>query len=188
MTSIPHSSYLNSCTKQFEYYKGLGERTFAQVDEEGLNWQYNSESNSIAQIVKHMHGNMMSRFTNFFTEDGEKLWRQREDEFSPDRLTQAQVNELWQEGWGCTLNTIKSINSDQLEEIIYIRNMGHTVIEALNRQLGHYAYHVGQIVFIGKQLQNEKWESLSIPKGQSDSYNKEKFAKPKSKRHYTDDL
>ena len=188
MTSIPPSSYLTSLIKQFEYYKLLGQKSFEQLSESDLNWQHNGQSNSIATIVKHMHGNMLSRFTNFLTEDGEKEWRERDAEFETEELNKIQLSELWEEGWKITLVTIRSLNPEQLEEIVYIRNMGHTVTEALNRQLGHYAYHVGQIVFIAKQLKGDAWESLSIPKGESVAYNRDKFSKPKSRKHYTDDL
>ena len=180
--------YLESVKKQFAYYKLLGEKTFAQLTDEELNWQYNSESNSIAMIVNHLYGNMLSRWTDIFNTDGEKEWRNREAEFTatnPDRET---LLGLWDKGWGCLLSTLEKLTADDLERIIYIRNMGHTVAEAINRQLAHYPYHVGQIVFIGKMLCNEKWSSLSIPKGGSESYNADKFAKEKHREHFTDEF
>jgi len=182
------SDYLESITKQFMYYKSLGEKTFDQVPDERLFWQPNEESNSIATIVKHLHGNMMSRWTNFLTEDGEKDWRKRDEEFENDITTKADMLAKWNEGWDCLLNTLEDLTEADLTREIYIRNMGHTVIEAINRQLAHYPYHIGQIVFLGKLIQNEQWSSLSIPKGQSKQYNQEKFAKPKRKEHFTDDL
>lgn len=181
-------SYLSGCIKQFEYYKSLGEKTFAQIPDETLFWQINEESNSIAMIIKHLHGNMLSRWTDFLTSDGEKEWRKRDEEFNPDITTKDQLLHKWNEGWQCLFNAITPLTKEDLNREIYIRNMGHTVVEAINRQLAHYAYHVGQIVFIGKITQNDQWQSLSIPKGKSAVYNKNKFAKPKRKEHFTDDL
>ncbi len=181
-------SYLNSIIKQFEYYKMLGDKTFDQLTEEQLFWQANEASNSIAILVKHLHGNMLSRWTNFLNEDGEKEWRKREQEFDNDLQNKAALFKCWKEGWDCLFHAIRPLTIADLEKSIYIRNMGHTVSEAIHRQLAHYAYHVGQIVFIGKMLQQENWTSLSIPKGKSRDYNKEKFDKPKRTQHFTDDL
>lgn len=181
------SSYLNSIHKQFAYYKGLGEKTFAQLDDENLTWQPGPESNSIATIVKHIHGNMLSRFTDFLTDDGEKEWRNRDGEFENDLDTRDLLIEKWEEGWKTVFDAISSLTENDLERMIYIRNMGHTVIEALNRQLAHYAYHVGQIVYLGKMIRDDAWNSLSIPKGESKAYNAEKFAQPKRKKHFTDE-
>lgn len=182
------SSYLKSCIKQFEYYKSLGDKTFSKLTFEQLNYTPNKNSNSIVIIVKHLIGNMLSRWTNFLTEDGEKSWRNRDYEFEASYTTKDELLSEWEKGWSCLLNTIKSLEDSQLETIIYIRNQGHTVTEAINRQLCHYAYHTGQIVFLGKLILDSEWESLSIPKGQSESYNAEKFSVKKSKRHFTDDL
>lgn len=182
------TDYLNSVTKQFEYYKLLGDKTITQLTHEELVWQYNNESNSIATIVKHLHGNMLSRWTDFFTTDGEKEWRNRDAEFENNFNSKEQIIKLWEEGWKCFFETLKIIQESDLEKIVYIRNQGHTVAEAINRQLAHYPYHVGQIVFIGKMILNQKWQSLSIPKGNSDTYNSEKFSKEKSKTHFTDEF
>ena len=181
-------NYLDSIRKQFEYYQSLGEKTFNQVNDDQLFWQPNAESNSIAMVVKHLHGNMLSRWTNFLTEDGEKEWRQRDAEFDNDLKDREELLSKWNEGWSCLFSAIKPLNPDDLERIVYIRNMGHTVMEALNRQLAHYSYHVGQIVFLGKLIKDENWASLSIPKGGSKVYNEEKFEKPKRREHFTDDL
>lgn len=180
--------FLESIYKQFEYYKRLGERTFDQLEDEQLFWQYNEASNSIAIIVKHLHGNMLSRWTDFLTSDGEKEWRNREGEFEDDWKTRAQLVEKWNEGWQCLFTALDTINDDNIDNVIYIRNMGHTVTEAINRQLAHYAYHIGQIVFLGRMMKNEEWQSLSIPKGASKAYNEEKFSKPTHREHYTDSL
>lgn len=182
------TDYLNSVTKQFEYYKLLGDKTIAQLPDDKLFWQYNQESNSIAINVKHLHGNMLSRWTDFLTTDGEKESRNRDGEFENDLTTKEEVVKLWEEGWKCFLDTLKSLKEDDLEKIIYIRNQGHTVLEAINRQLAHYPYHVGQIVFIGKMILNEKWQSLSIPRGNSNAFNAEKFSKEKNRTHFTDEF
>jgi len=179
------TDYLSSVRKQFEYYKVLGERTIAQVPEDQLFWQYNEDSNSIATIVKHLSGNMVSRWTDFLTSDGEKATRNREAEFDNEVLTRADIMKLWNDGWKVFLDTIYALKEDDLTKEIYIRNMGHTVTEAINRQLAHYPYHVGQMVFIGKMICGDKWESLSIPRGKSDAYNADKFSKPKHKEHFT---
>ena len=182
------TDYLNSVTKQFEYYKLLGDKTIAQLPDDKLTWQFNQESNSIATIIKHISGNMLSRWTDFLTSDGEKEWRNRDAEFENDVLTKDAIVKLWEEGWKCFLDTLKSLKEDDLEKIIYIRNQGHTVLEAINRQLAHYSYHVGQIVFIGKMILNEKWQSLSIPRGNSNAFNAEKFSKEKNRTHFTDEF
>lgn len=181
------NDYLSSVGKQFEYYKSLGDKTFAQVTDEQLFWQFNPESNSIAIIVKHLWGNMLSRWTDFRTTDGEKEWRQRDAEFENDPLTRAELLQKWEEGWQCLFAALDSLNEADLDQIIYIRNMGHTVMEAINRQLAHYPYHVGQIVFIGKMCCDVHWSNLSVPKGGSKEYNTEKFAQPKRKQHFTDE-
>lgn len=183
-----YTSYLDSVRKQFEYYKMLGEKTFAQVPDEALFWQYNPESNSIATIVKHLWGNMRSRWTDFLTSDGEKDWRNREGEFDNDISSREELMAKWNEGWDCFFSAFAPLTDDDLGKIIYIRNQGHTVLEAINRQLAHYPYHIGQIVFIGKMAANEKWASLSIPRGGSSAFNAEKFAQPKHMQHFTEEF
>jgi hypothetical protein len=182
------SEYLTSAKKLFQYYQSLGDRTFDQLNDEQLFWQYNAESNSIATIVKHLAGNMLSRWTDFLTSDGEKEWRNRESEFENDIDSREKMIALWSQGWECLFNALDSLKPEDLEKEIYIRNMGHVVVDAINRQLSHYAYHVGQIVFIGKMLCNEEWTSLSIPRGKSGEYNARKFSEPKHKEHFTDEL
>ena len=178
-------NYLESAIKQFESYKSLGEKTFEQLTDEHLHWQYNDDSNSIAIVVKHMVGNMLSRWTNFLTEDGEKEWRQRDAEFEDSYANKAEMIQAWQKGWQCLFDAITPLQPKDLEKIVYIRNQGHTVTEAINRQLCHYAYHVGQLVYIGKLIKGNDWKSLSIPKNQSDAYNKEKFGQAKHRGHFT---
>lgn len=180
--------YLESAKKQFQYYKMLGEKTFSQLSDEQLFIQVNSESNSIAIIVKHLWGNMLSRWTDFLTSDGEKEWREREAEFENDISTREELLQKWEEGWSCLFKSLDSISDEDLSKVVYIRNQGHTILEAINRQLSHYPSHVGQIIFIGKLLCAKNWSSISIPRGSSDEYNKEKFSKPKSKQHFTDEI
>lgn len=179
--------YIESVRKQFEYYKMLGEKTIAQLSDEQLLWKYNEESNSIAAIVKHLWGNMCSRWTDFLTTDGEKEWRNREAEFENDISNRGDLLAKWNEGWSCLFGALDSLNASNWDTIVYIRNQGHSVMEAINRQLAHYPYHVGQIVFIGKMALDEKWASLSIPRGRSQDYNSEKFAQPKARTHFTDE-
>ena len=182
-----HLNYLDGVKQQFQYYKKLADDTFDQLAKDDFFWHINSETNSIAIIVHHLYGNMKSRWTDFLTTDGEKVWRNRDLEFKNTFKTKVEVLEKWEAGWSCLFEALESIKPKDLGSIVYIRNQGHTVIEALNRQLAHYAYHVGQIVFIGKMRKGEKWRSLSIPKGQSDVYNAEKFKIPKHRRHFSED-
>ncbi|AUC83667.1 hypothetical protein CW733_05720 [Lacinutrix sp. Bg11-31] len=182
------NSYLTSVIKQLEYYKNLGDNTFKQLTFEELQWQSHEDANSISIIVKHVIGNMLSRWTNFLTEDGEKEWRHRDQEFEDTFTTNEDLIAAWETGWKCLFDAIRPLTEDDLESIIYIRNQGHTVTEAINRQLAHYSYHIGQIVFLGKLLKGNTWEALSIPKGNSTTYNEEKFSKEKGRKHFTDDL
>ncbi|MBI1782705.1 MAG: DUF1572 family protein [Sphingobacteriales bacterium] len=181
------NDFLESVIKQFEYYKLLGEKSFEQVSEEQLFWQYNQDSNSIATIVKHLWGNMMSRWTDFLTTDGEKEWRKRDEEFENDIKTKDEMMHLWNEGWNCLFNAIGQLKEEDLGKMVYIRNMGQTVTEAINRQLAHYSYHIGQIVYIARMAAKD-WKSLSIPKGESKEFNKEKFSQPKRKEHFADEV
>lgn len=159
-----HTDFLASADHQFRYYKSLGEKTFAQLTDEQLFWQPNDESNSIATIVKHLWGNMLSRWTDFLTTDGEKPWRERDAEFDRPIASRAEMMEKWNEGWDCVFRATSSIGEADLGRVIHIRLVPHTVLEALHRQLAHYPYHVGQIVWIAKMLTAEAWASLSIPK------------------------
>jgi hypothetical protein len=172
------TDYLQSARKQFEYYKQLGDKTLARVPDEKLYWQYNAESNSLATIIKHLSGNMLSRWTDFLTSDGEKEWRQREDEFENNIHSREALMKLWQKGWDCLFNTLNSLTPADLDKTIFIRKEAHTVTEAINRQLAHYPYHIGQMVFIGKMVCDDKWVSLSIPKGDTQTFNEEKFGPP----------
>ena len=166
------SEFLASCNKRFKEYKTLGDKTFAQLNDEQMHHQPNEASNSIAIIIQHMHGNMLSRWTNFLTEDGEKEWRKRDDEFEVHSFSKEKLLALWEEGWKLFLNTLESLKEDDLLKTITIRSQPLTAIDAINRQMAHYSYHVGQIVYIGRWMKENAWQSLSIPKAGSIEYNK----------------
>lgn len=168
-------SYLDSVKKQFAYYKMLGEKAMLQIPDEALFWQYNEDSNSIAVIVNHICGNMLSRFTDFLTADGEKSWRNRDAEFENIFTTRNAMMERWDTGWNLLYATLADLDEEQLENVVFIRKEPHTVTEAINRQLAHYPYHIGQIVYIAKMAASKNWESLSIPKNKSGEYNRQKF-------------
>jgi len=178
--------YLESVKKQFLYYKMLGEKAMEQVTPEQLFVTPNEDSNAIATVVKHLWGNMRSRWTEFRTTDGEKAWRDRDAEFESDQQDSTQLMKQWNEGWTCLFDALDSIEPDQLMDIIYIRNEGHTIMEAINRQLAHYPYHVGQIIYAAKALKEGSWHSLSVPKNQSKQYNETKFSQDKGIRHFVD--
>lgn len=180
--------YLNSVTKQFEYYKILGDKTILQLDADKLFWSPNEESNSIAIIVGHLWGNMLSRWTDFLHSDGEKEWRNRDTEFEESITSKEELIQKWEAGWKCLFDAISTINESNFNQTIYIRNQEHRITEAINRQMMHYAYHVGQIVFLGKLIQNKNWQSLSIPKGKSKDFNANKFGKGKHGGHFTDEI
>ncbi|MBP0905058.1 DUF1572 family protein [Mariniflexile gromovii] len=181
-------SYLSSVKKQFEYYKMLGEKAMEQLDEEQLFWQYNEESNSIAVIVNHITGNMLSRFTDFLTTDGEKPWRNRDAEFINPFSSEDELLYRWKQGWECLIQVLEQLTEPDMERVVYIRNDGHSVVEAINRQLAHYPYHIGQMVFIAKMIKNNEWQTLSIARNKSTDYNSRKFSQDKERRHFTDDL
>ena len=167
--------------KRLKYYKELGEKTFAQLEEKDFHWQPSSESNSIAVIIQHVAGNMLSRWTNFLTEDGEKDWRKRDDEFEIHSYSKQQLIETWDKGWKCFIDVLESLTENDLLKTIYIRKEPLTAIDAINRQLAHYPYHVGQIVYIGRMIKNEEWKSLSIPKGDSKKFNEGSHVKDPAK-------
>lgn len=177
---------LENTLKLFDYYRTLGSKCIDRLSFEELQWQPNAASNSVAIMVKHLWGNMLSRWTDFLTSDGEKEWRERDEEFEDRYQSKEDVLKHYNEGWDCLFAAIKPLSEEQLGETVYIRNEGHTVAEAIDRQMAHYAYHIGQIVFLSKQILAENWESLSIPKNQSKQYNAEKFKDQKGNRHFTD--
>lgn len=165
--------FLKSAIQQFHDYKLLAEKTFAQIQDTDFHYQPNETTNSIAINITHLHGNMLSRWTNFLTEDGEKQWRQRDDEFEIHSYSKEKLLQLWEEGWKTLFDTLDSLHAADLEKTVYIRTKPLMVIEAIHRQLTHYAYHVGQVVMLGKIIKDKEWQSLSIPKGQSSYFNTE---------------
>jgi hypothetical protein len=169
--------YLKVVIKRFESVKSLGDKTIDQLSEEDIFWTYNSESNSAAIIVKHMSGNMVSRWTDFLTSDGEKDFRNRDEEFINDLSSKSEVTMAWDKGWKTLMNALTDLKEQDLLKTVTIRGERHLVIDAVERQLAHYAYHVGQLVYIGKQVKHDEWESLSIPKGKSEDYLNEMLEK-----------
>ncbi|NMM47671.1 DUF1572 family protein [Marinigracilibium pacificum] len=174
--------------KLFDYYKSVGEKTFEQLEENDLFWQYNKESNSIAIIVNHLSGNMLSRWTDFLTSDGEKEWRNRDQEFESVIKSSKELHTRWNEGWNCLFEALDSINEVNINTTVLIRNQEHTIFDAITRQLAHYSYHIGQIVYIGRMIKSNQWQSLTIPKGKSEEYNKAKFSKGQHGGHFSDGI
>lgn len=162
--------FLKDAIKRFRYYKELGDKTFEQLEEADFLYQPSTESNSIAVIIQHLYGNMLSRWTNFLTEDGEKVWRIRDREFEEIKHNKEEILSLWNLGWSCIFNTLESLTTADLTKTVTIRTEPLTVYDAILRQLAHYPYHVGQIVYLGRMVTNENWKSLSIPKGNSETY------------------
>ena len=163
--------YLQDVVRQLRKYKGLADRAIAQVSDEQLFEALDADSNSIAIVMKHLAGNMRSRWTDFLTSDGEKPDRHRDGEFEHQEAdTRERVVAAWEAGWDRTLEEISSIGWQDLEKSVTIRGEPHTVIEAINRQLAHYAYHVGQIVLLARHFAGDAWQWLSIPKGASAEY------------------
>jgi hypothetical protein len=179
------TSYLKDATDLFHYYKKLGDRAIAQCPDEGLFTAIDAESNSIAIIVKHLSGNMRSRWTGFLTTDGEKPDRNRDTEFEQPPETRAALLELWERGWKYLFDALEPLTDDDLTRRVAIRTEPHSVMQAVNRQLAHYACHVGQIVFLAKHLTTVltgKWDSLSVPRGQSRQFSADVAAGKKSQR------
>ncbi len=166
------TNYIASSKAIFVQYKKLGEKAMAQVQDEDLLKQINANSNSIYLIVKHLHGNMLSRWTDFLTSDGEKTWRNRDNEFlQEDNMNREKLMQLWEEGWKCLFDTLDKLTPENLGNIVTIRGEKHSVMEAINRQVAHYSYHIGQIVFVCKIFQSDAWQTLSIAKGKSQEFN-----------------
>lgn len=165
----------NTFIKRFQYYKEAAEKSFDQLSEEQLFWKYNAESNSIATLVKHLAGNMQSRLTDFLTEDGEKSNRNRNSEFENDIQSKSEMLKLWNKGWQVLFEALNAIEEKNWNDLILIRGEKHTVLDAVLRQLAHYAYHIGQIIYIAKMLKGEDWETLSTAKKTSEKFNIEKF-------------
>ncbi|WP_144463593.1 DUF1572 family protein [Siminovitchia fortis] len=164
------AEYLRVIKERFKSVKTLGDKTIEQLSEDDIHWKPNKESNSIAVIIKHLSGNMISRWTHFLHSDGEKPYRDRDQEFLDNVSSKAELREISERGWSTLFETLDRLSEKDLLKNVYIRGESHSVIEAIERQLAHYAYHIGQIVYIGKQIKGENWEILSIPKGKSEDY------------------
>jgi hypothetical protein len=176
------TSYLKDSFEIFRYYKKLAERAMAQLADEQLFTTLDCESNSIAIVVKHMSGNMRSRWADFLTTDGEKPTRCRDAEFEDPPSTREAVLAMWEEGWSCLFSAIEPLTDSDLERTITIRGEPHSVMQAINRQLAHYPYHCGQIVFLAKHLNHAGWKALSVPRGKSDDFNRRVLAREASQR------
>jgi len=172
-----NTEYLKSARKVFADYKKMAEKTMEQLSEEQLYWAPNKESNSIAIIAKHLWGNMRSRWTNFLTEDGEKPWRDRDTEFEMDWKGRDILMQKWEEGWQILFNTIDSLKETDLDKTVLTRGEQNTVLDAINRQIAHYASHIGQIIYLGKMMKQEDWHTLSIPRGKSKEFNAKMIGK-----------
>jgi hypothetical protein len=166
------TSYLKDSLGVFQYYKILAERAMAQLTDEQLLAVLDEESNSIAVIVKHMTGNMRSRFTDFLTSDGEKPERRRDLEFVDPPQTREALMASWEAGWVCVLGALEALGEDDLAKTVTIRTEAHSVMQAINRQVAHYSYHCGQIVFLAKHLNHEGWRPLTVGRGQSEDFNR----------------
>lgn len=172
MTDIA-AHYLEEARRQFRGHKRMGEAAMAQLKDEEFFVRLDPESNSVAILVKHLAGNMRSRFTDFLSSDGEKpdRFRDREFEITPS-TTRADVMKWWEDGWAIVLNTAESLKPEDVMRTVTIRGEAHTVLQAVNRQIAHYAQHTGQIVFLAKHLRSGEWKTLSIPRGKSEEFKK----------------
>jgi uncharacterized protein DUF1572 len=176
------TSYLEDVRPLFAMYKRQGEAAMAQVTDADLTAVLDPEMNSIALIVKHMAGNMRSRWTGFPEADGEKPDRNRDSEFEKPPATREELMALWNEGWACVFAALDRLTDADLARETFIRGERHSVLQAINRQIAHYSYHVGQIIFLGKHLQSANWKSLSVPRGTSAAFNTDVAAGRKSQR------
>ena len=176
------TSYVKDSIGVFHYYKKLGERAMAQCPDEALFTILDAESNSIAIIVKHMAGNMRSRWRDFLTSDGEKPDRQRDTEFEAPPTTRVEMMEMWEHGWKLVFDALEPLGDADLTRTITIRTEPHSVTQAINRQVAHYSYHVGQIVFLARHFASDKWQTLTIPKRKSAEFNRQVAAGEKSQR------
>ncbi len=175
--------YLQTVIRRLKYYKELGDTTISRLDNAQLHFRENGTVNSIAMIVNHMSGNMLSRWTRFLSEDGEKEWRQRDAEFEENDMDKAAIMATWDKGWQCMFDTLESLTENDLLTTVTIRKEPLSVIDAINRQLAHYPYHVGQIVQVGKVQLDAGWQSLSVPKGGSTQFNSSSGPKDPAKKY-----
>lgn len=176
------TSYVADSIAIFRYYRKLAERAMEQVTDEQLFVALDEESNSIAVVVKHMAGNMRSRWTEFLTSDGEKPNRNRDSEFIDPPATRAELLKMWNEGWACLFGALEPLHEEDLSRTITIRGEAHSAMQAINRQVAHYSYHVGQIVLLAKYFAGGKWEALSVPRNRSAEFNRSVEAGEASQR------
>lgn len=178
MTQSAESLYLEDVVDQFRKLKDLADRALSQVRDEDLSAALDPESNSLAVLVRHMAGNLRSRWTDFLHSDGEKPDRDRDSEFVvPEGTTREELLSRWEEGWRCLFQTLAALGEEDLSLTVLIRAEPHSVVKAINRQLTHYGYHVGQIVFLAKHFASEDWKTLSVARGGTREYNAEKFGR-----------
>jgi hypothetical protein len=175
-------SYLKEALSLFRYYKKLAEGAIAQCPDQGLFQALDEENNSVAIVVKHMVGNMRSRWTDFLTSDGEKPDRNRDSEFEDQPTTRAEILDLWDGGWNCLFTALEALSDASMTETVTIRGEAHSVMQAINRQMGHYSYHVGQIVLLAKHFAGANWKALTIPRKKSAEFNADVVAGRKSQR------
>lgn len=164
------SAYLESAVKRFENLKELGDGALRQLGDDDVRFTPDPETNSVAVIVQHLHGNMLSRWSEFLTTDGDKPWRERDAEFEDQAWDHATVVAKWEEGWQCTLDTLRALQPEDVLKTVTIRGMPLSVLDAINRQIAHYGYHVGQLVQLAKMRKGTAWQTLSIARGQSGKY------------------
>ena len=176
------NSYLKDSIEVFRYYKNLAERAMSQCGDAALFESLDAESNSIAVVAKHMAGNMLSRWTDFLTTDGEKPDRNRDSEFESPATTRAELLDHWNSGWNRVFAALEPLTDSDLTRTVLIRGEAHSVMQAINRQIAHYSYHVGQIVFLAKHFGCDSWKSLSVPRRQSAAFNADVSARRKSQR------
>jgi hypothetical protein len=176
------TSYLDDSLSVFRYYKRLAEAAMAQVTDEQLYAVLDPEMNSIALIVKHMAGNMRSRWTDFLTTDGEKPDRNRDSEFMEPPSNREELMKWWESGWMCVFSALEPLSSEDMTRTVFIRGEAHSVMQAISRKIAHYAYHCGQIVFLAKHFQHSQWKSPTVPRGQSSKFNQQVKAGEASQR------
>lgn len=176
------TSYLEDTLALFRYYKTLSERAMDQLTDEQLFATLDDETNSIGIIVKHMAGNMRSRWTDFLSTDGEKPDRDRDTEFAAPPATRQALLELWEQGWDRVFGALEPLSDDDLERTVTIRGEAHSVVQAINRQVAHYSYHMGQIVVLAKHFAHDRWQTLSVPRNRSAEFNKKVLAGESSQR------
>jgi hypothetical protein len=176
------TSYLEDSILLFRHYKKLAERANSQATDPQLYQLLDEDANSIAVVMQHLAGNMKSRWTNLLSEDGEKPWRNRDSEFEQPPATREALLQLWEDGWGCVFQALESLTDADLGRTVPIRGEAHSVIQAINRQVAHYAYHCGQIILLAKHFQHAQWTSLTVPKGKSAEFNAKVRAHETSQR------